>query len=357
MPVFERVGNIHIHTTLSDGTADHAQLAQIAREAGLDFLILTDHNAYAGDRQGWYEGVLVLVGEEVHNPAQPQANHFLALNIAEDMAPYGEAPQALVTAVRERGGLGFIAHPYEHSGPFAHEPEINWLNWEVQGYHGLEVWNYMSEFKSYLRDLPTSVLLAYWPKLAIRGPYAETLARWDALLAQGPVYALGGTDAHATTYRLGPLVRQVFSYAHLFRTVNTHLLLAEPWRNDAAHDAQLVYEALGHGRAFIAYDGLAPGKGFSFWAESRQGQHALGEAFIAQGAVRFRVQAPARARLRLLHNGFCVAEKVGTALEYVSRAPGAYRVEAYRPYLLRQRTWILSNPILVQTQPKGPEAG
>ncbi len=354
--MFERVGNIHIHTILSDGTADHAQLARIAREAGLDFLILTDHNAYDGGRQGWYEGVLVLVGEEVHNPAQPHANHFLALNIAQDMAPYGADPRALITAVRDQGGLGFLAHPYEHSGPFAQEPEINWVDWDVQGFHGLEVWNYMSEFKSYLRDMPTSVLLAYWPKLAIRGPYPETLACWDALLAQGPVYALGGTDAHATTYRLGPLVRQVFSYAHLFRALNTHLLLGEPWSNDPARDAQLVYDALRQGRAFIAYDGLAPARGFFFGAESRQGQHAMGDAFFAEGPVRFHVQAPARARLRLLHNGFCVAEKVGTALEFVSRAPGAYRVEAYRPYLLRQRMWILSNPILVRTRPKGREA-
>lgn len=349
MSWIERVGNIHIHTILSDGAAEHTQLAQTAREAGLDFLIVTDHNVYASERQGWYDGLLLLVGEEVHNPANPQANHFLALNAGEDLAPYGDTPQQLIAAVRARGGLGFIAHPYEHSGQFSHEPQINWLDWEVKGYDGLELWNYMSEFKGYLRDLPTSLLLAYWPQLAIRGPYAETLARWDALLAQSKVYALGGSDAHATTYRLGPLVRQVFSYAHLFRAVNTHLLLTEPWSHDAAQDARLVYDALGHGRAFIAYDGLAPASGFFFQADHRGNLFTLGDEVSAHGTVRFRAQAPTRAHLRLIHNGFCVAETVGTTLEHVSRAPGVYRVEAYRSYLFRERGWIYSNPIFVTT--------
>ena len=37
-------GNLHMHTILSDGTKTHAELARIAGEAGLDFVIITDHN-------------------------------------------------------------------------------------------------------------------------------------------------------------------------------------------------------------------------------------------------------------------------------------------------------------------------
>ncbi len=71
----ELVGNVHIHTTHSDGNADHATLGEVAAKLGLDFLIVTDHNVYVGEAQGWYGHVLVLVGEEVHNPRRPACNH------------------------------------------------------------------------------------------------------------------------------------------------------------------------------------------------------------------------------------------------------------------------------------------
>ena len=37
--------NLHMHTTYSDGTGTHAELAQAAIQAGLDAIIVTDHTA------------------------------------------------------------------------------------------------------------------------------------------------------------------------------------------------------------------------------------------------------------------------------------------------------------------------
>ncbi len=371
MPLYERVGNLHIHSIYSDGTGSHEELARFAAQAGLDFLIVTDHNLLArfvppsrADNaprpardpqgpQGWYGRVLLLVGEEVHNPARSQVNHYLVLGVHEELAPYAADPQRLIQAVRERGGIGFIAHPYERASPFAGEPAINWLNWEVRGYDGLEIWNYMSEFKSYLVDLPRTLLYAFWPKLAIRGPFPETLAKWDELAYAGRVVAVGGSDAHANLYRLGPLARRVFSYVHLFRAVNTHVLLDEPWSGDAARDAQLIYAALARGRSFVAYDALAPARGFRFWAEQGETSYLMGDEIPAQGPVWFRAEAPAPAHLRLMLNGFCVAQARGREMRFQGRTPGVYRLEAYRPYALRPRGWIYSNPIWVRTQRHG----
>ena len=112
MSLYERVGNIHIHTTCSDGSGDHAEVAEAATRAGLDYLIVTDHNHYAGERQGWYGKVLLLVGEEVHNPARSQVNHYLVLGADEEMAEHGDDPQRLIDAARAGGAIGFIAHPY-----------------------------------------------------------------------------------------------------------------------------------------------------------------------------------------------------------------------------------------------------
>jgi len=355
MAFHERVGNLHVHTTHSDGHATHAEVAGFAARAGLDFVVVTDHNVYDGERQGWHDHVLLLVGEELHDPEDVHHNHLLALGIDGELADTRPDPQARIDAANAAGGLAFLAHPVEHSGPLAGEPEIDWVRWDVSGYAGLEVWNHMSEFKAHLANWPVTLLAVYWPELVIRGPHAETLALWDRLLAEGAlVYGIAGSDAHGQTYTLGPLRRQVLPYEYLFRAANTHFLVEEVWSGDAARDAVLVWDALRLGRAYLAYDRLAPARGFRFTAEHDAVEHPMGDVIEASGEVVLRIAAPARAYLRLVQNGFVVAEGVGTRLTYHTRAPGAYRAEAYRSYALRRRAWILSNPIVVHTRPSVP---
>ena len=349
MAWIERVGNVHVHTVASDGTGDVERVAEAANRVGLDFFIITDHNAPPRRGEGWYGGVLVLVGQEVHDPGEPHRSHLLILGGSEDHSAGARegSPQELIAAVRDEGALAFIAHPFEHAGAYSGEPEIDWSDWDATGYVGLEIWNYMSEFKSHLSEPAVALALALWPKLAIRGPWPETLKKWDDLLARGRVVGIGGSDAHANSYRLGPMRRRVFSYEHLFRSVNTHLLANEPWRDDLARDARVVYAALRRGRCFVGYDGLSSTWGFRFTAEYDGEEHTMGERLEARGMVRFRAQAPHPAHLRLIHNGFCVAETRGRELVHSSDAPGAYRVEAYRAFLGTERGWIFSNPILV----------
>jgi hypothetical protein len=164
------------------------------------------------------------------------------------------------------------------------------------------------------------------------------------------VWAIGGADAHATLYRVGPLRRRVFSYAHLFGAVSTHLHTTSPWSGDVAADSRLVVEALRAGRAFVANDALAPARGFLFFAEQGDRAYTCGDEITARGPVHWRVQAPQRARLRLMLNGFCLAETIGTELEVKSQAPGAYRVEATRVSWFRERGWVYTNPIFLHPQ-------
>ena len=60
---------------------------------------------------------------------------------------------------------------------------------------------------------------------------------WDRLLAERPVVAIGGSDAHALKMRLGVIAATVFPYDYHFRAVNTHVLLEDPLSGDAARDA------------------------------------------------------------------------------------------------------------------------
>lgn len=363
MPLYERVGNLHIHTHHSDGSGDHAAVAQAAAEAGLDFVIVTDHNRYLPAYEGWHGRVLLLVGEEVHALDHPDANHLLVFDARQPIADCGDAPQQWLDAVAAQGGLSFIAHPFERSGAFTQEPEICWDDWQAAGYTGLELWNYMSEFKARLGSRAQALLYALAPRLGIVGPFEETLRLWDALLAERPVHVLGGSDAHAQTYRLGPLRRCVFPYVHLFRQVNTHVLLEAPWSGDATQDAALIYAALRQGRAFVGYDGLAPTRGFRFEAHQGENIYGMGDALTSHSSLRWHVEAPARARLRLLRDGQPIAERVSVSLEHTSQQPGVYRAEAYRRYAGRWRGWVFTNPIRVRevaepaSAPKTNEGG
>ena len=57
---------IHAHTIHSDGTGTVADVVRGAQRAGVDVMLLSDHNTLAGKvDEGWYEGTLLLVGEEI----------------------------------------------------------------------------------------------------------------------------------------------------------------------------------------------------------------------------------------------------------------------------------------------------
>lgn len=349
--MYEYVGNIHIHTKYSDGEGLHAEVAQAAAHAGLDFLVTTDHNVWVQGCEGYYGKVLLLVGEEVHDVRRiPPANHLLAYNAESELATFAPDPQGLIDEVNRCGGFSYIAHPYEYASPISHDlMAISWENWEVTGYTGLEVWNYMSEFKALLRGPLSAIFFVYFPAWGIRGPFRAALRKWDELLAQGKrVAAIGNSDAHANPYSLGPLHRVVFPYEYLFRCVNTHILVERPFNGVLEHDKALVYEALRAGRTWAGYDLPAPTTGFRFVARSGNDEATLSQELVRAGATVFEVQTPYSADIRLVYNGRVVARARGKALKHTTAEPGVYRVEAYRCYRLARRGWIFSSPIYVR---------
>ncbi|MFQ5854270.1 MAG: CehA/McbA family metallohydrolase [Anaerolineae bacterium] len=346
----EYVGAVHMHTVHSDGTATHDEIAFIAGRAGLDFVIVTDHNVRVPEAEGRYGDVLLLVGEEIHDPDRElESSHLLVFGAGCSLAEHAAEPQVLIDAVWDAGGLSFIAHPFERSAAYAGERDLNWRDWDVDGYTGLELWNTMSEFKSHVLDLPRALLMAYFPYIGLRGPPPETLARWDKLLASGRrVAIIGGPDAHGTIYRKGPLVRPVLSYEWLFQAVRLHILCDKPFNGDVDRDAAHVYGAIGAGRAFVAYDWIGDAAGFHFVARSSDKEAGMGQELPSTSdVVTLEVISPLPARLRLIRHGRVVAEHHGRTLRYKAGAPGAYRVEAYRRHLLRRRGWVFTNPIYI----------
>ncbi|WP_223734884.1 CehA/McbA family metallohydrolase [Streptomyces purpurogeneiscleroticus] len=170
-------GDSHLHSVYSDGKRTPAQIAALARAAGLDFITTTEHNTTSAHRawEGlWGDDLLILTGEEITT----RNGHVVAMGTdpgvfidwryrARDNA-FGRYARA----IRRAGGLVIPAHP--------HATCIG-CNWKfgLNEADAVEVWN---------------------------GPYTPddevTLAEWDNTLvahAQGRgdwLPAVGHSDAH-----------------------------------------------------------------------------------------------------------------------------------------------------------------
>ena len=342
------VGNIHMHTVHSDGTGTFADLREAARAAGLHFIIVTDHNVLVREEEGYQDGLLVLVDAEINDEElEPPGNHLLCLGIRDNPVGYAADPQALIDEVRRQGGMAVIAHPVERASALIPD-SYPWRSWQVNGYHGLEIWNFMSEFRPHVTGRAKGLLLAFLPALFTTGPYPDLLARWDRLAQERPVVAVGGSDAHAFDVRLGPWKRVVFPYRYCFRAVNTHVLMTAPLTGEVSRDRQAIYDALRAGRCWVGYDLIGNTAGFRFSAAAGGQAAVMGETLPAGPSWEFRGRLPAAADLRLLRDGQVVHRVRGRELAYTSSEPGVYRVEAWRRAWFKPRGWIFSNPIYVR---------
>ncbi|MCP4361088.1 MAG: CehA/McbA family metallohydrolase [Chloroflexi bacterium] len=360
----ELVGNMHMHTPYSDGEMWHAEIAEEAIAAGLDFIIVTDHNVWVDGVEGYYENksgrVLLLTGEEIHNTRRkPQASHLLVYGTERELSPCAADPQQLINAVREAGGYCFLAHPHEKDCRLFPHPNLGWHDWEIEGYTGLEIWNYMSSFVCRLADalekLPleigvldklTAVRVALNPEKHITFPEPDTLALWDELLAQGKqISAIGNSDAHGTPMSLGPIRRIIYPYETLFRAINTHILLPALLTGDVARDKQQILQAIGRGHSWVAYDLPHSTKGFCFSGHGLN-KGTMGNRVQMNGSATLQIVTPTRANIKLIRHGEVVAAIENEVnLTHTPTEPGAYRVECTVPYLGQERGWIYSNPI------------
>jgi hypothetical protein len=171
------------------------------------------------------------------------------------------------------------------------------------------------------------------------------------LLATGQtVTAIGNADAHGNSYNLGALWRCVFPYEHLYRAVNTHVLLPEPLGGDWRADELAIYAALRAGSCFVGYDAPAATRGFRFSATvGATTVNMGGQVHQPATALHLHAHAPAPCNLRLLHNGQTIASAAhADTLDFTAAAAGVYRVEARIKFNGRMRAWIFSNPIYVR---------
>jgi hypothetical protein len=184
-------GDFHCHTHHSDGALSPAELMAVARQEGMDFFAITDHNTLdAYPHFGEPEGLCVIPGLEVTFD-QGHYNVFGVTQLWPWLEPVRGGPtqlnharsgvdvNALMAAAQENGLLNSINHPIL--------PPWAWLLGEtdLRRVDCLEIWNDPS-----------------WPTNRQGNPDAlEMWTRW--LNAGHRITAVGGSDYHRPVNKPG----------------------------------------------------------------------------------------------------------------------------------------------------------
>ena len=113
-------GNIHTHSNASDGVRSPEAVCATYREAGYDFLALTDHfMAKYGypivDTRPFRTGQFTtILGAELHAPATQLGEiwHILAVGLPTEFAPLQEGETGAALAARAVAAGAFVAIPH-----------------------------------------------------------------------------------------------------------------------------------------------------------------------------------------------------------------------------------------------------
>ncbi len=321
--LYEVQGVYHIHTTHSDGTKTPEEIAKIASNAGLKFIILTDHgnpNFESLSAEGWKESVLVLAGSELST----NRGHLVALDFDLPNNDFFQDADRAAYQVQRLNGFSIIAHPYS---------KIQWT-WGKSLYSsGIEIINADSMLKNriwrWIPFTPSLILKPQYFLLKILNVPKKNLFKWDSLNDAHQIYGYYSTDAHL-------LYKPLMSFLRL------HLLLDEPLSSEFKAAKEQVFDALKHGQFYSAIDAAARAEGFRFWT-------AAGE----NTTLHIQLPLSISKETRLIFNGQSILQSPDDTIEFQVEKSGIYRVEVYlkeRSPLNKRIPWILSNPIFVKEQ-------
>ena len=130
-------GNLHMHSTNSDGLKSPADAVAWYRDAGYDFVALSDHRVVSDTTAYAQPGFVTIPGIEMHgpDPYTGERYHILATGVSGfERSDDSWSPQEAIDRVNASGGFAVMAHPY-WLGQSANDML------EIEGFVGMEVFN------------------------------------------------------------------------------------------------------------------------------------------------------------------------------------------------------------------------
>jgi len=140
-------GNLHTHTTLSDGLAEPDESIKAYKDNGYSFVAITDHRKiYKGKEE---DDLLILNGIEFDindYSSERKAWHIVGIDMddevsVEDILNPSDGfitPQYYIDSINQNNGLAILAHPAWSL--LSHDDIMG-----LEGHLGFEVWNTVSD--------------------------------------------------------------------------------------------------------------------------------------------------------------------------------------------------------------------
>lgn len=179
-------GNTHLHSVASDGGKEIHELGKLYRDAGYDFLCLTDHwvssritPAETADGLLWFNGI-ELDGKD----ARGAAYHIVCIGDFEGIDQLSSLEQA-VNRAHEQNGFIVLAHPFWMGNTFD--------DCLAHPFHAVEIYNNVCQWLIGKGDG-----LAYWNNMLAANPNILGIASDDAhFIAEEPVWQGGWVMVNA----------------------------------------------------------------------------------------------------------------------------------------------------------------
>lgn len=337
---YNSIGAIHIHSVYSDGTGNIESISKAAKNAGLDWIIVTDHNSFEIE-EGIYNGVYVIKGEEI---SPKDENHYLALGINKYIQSNVNAKHN-IEAVKLNGGFGFAAHADESDyRRNSHQP-IKWTNKNITP-DGVEIWNWFSEWADNLNDRNIfSLAYAYLFKHnLVKEANATTIKWWDKLnnTSDKIIPAIGGIDAHALKIKGYVIPVTIFPYQDMFKTIVNVISSNKPFAKDFETRKTQILEAIKTGRNLIINRVVS--KEIPIFKISNKNQAVTsGESISLDNETLLNVQTKKKGSIKIFHNGKEIKSVISNSIKMLLNEVGKYRVEIK----IEKCGFAYSNPILV----------
>ncbi|MFN0150043.1 MAG: PHP domain-containing protein [bacterium] len=354
-------GAFHVHSNYShDGGGTTDEIRRAAADAGLAFVLLTDHNDLRAMPEATLAWPALVVAEEVSTTG----GHVLAIGVTEEVRalgdPKGMSVDEAITQIEKQDALPIIAHPSRH--------RAGWDRSARERVRAIEIYNADEDWRG---DSPLDILgsLITYPIAPVRSLAllldrpSRNLALWDSLLVNGNVVGVGSCDAHARV-DLPWGGRLAFpGYWEAFCVVATEVW--PWWTAESADSATLamidpsryLLHCLEAGHACVVFRALGAGNGFVF--QFRRGSEITmvgGQAALdAANGGRIVAVTPGghRAIVRIYKDGQIWREGEGPVLEERVTEPGVYRCEVSQSrrmppfYRRKEFPWIISNAIRI----------
>lgn len=179
-------GNLHAHTTRSDGKHTPEQLVNVYKDNGYDFVSFSDHRYFSDTHDFDQDDFIIINAYEMTSEGKPENKLFHIHGIIHEDRPRivsfehdekhieplykgVETVQQVIDEIRERGMVAVVNHPKWSRNTFEELLQLN-------DYFAVEIYNHKAE---------------------VRDGIGSSTEHWDYLLDNGKkVFGLAGDDSH-----------------------------------------------------------------------------------------------------------------------------------------------------------------